>query len=307
MAGLVMKSPGQRHGLHQVARPRRAMSPDQLCNPGDNTMKSALLLAPVCLAVPTTMGAAPITQSPHESILSSIQALRKNDVPRLLRSMMSNQEITKLEKDWNVQRQQELTMEEEMQFQAVMGMLTADGAEDLLMEQARPKLDEMRTQVQMFSGMIVGMADAAIQDQEDLSEQEKKDSRLMLKSFTNLLTEDNICDPKRARRAIGVACSAARKLNLGSMNDVKALSFGQLMNKGSIVLAASKEVLEIYGLGIDEWLDTFTAETIEQNGEEASVLVSYEFMGTSYTSEVALVLSNGRWVQEEVGEMLSAQ
>ena len=270
-------------------------------------MKSALLLAPICLALPVTNGASPVSKSPHESVLSSIRALRKNDVPRLLRSIMSNQEIAKLERDWNVQRQQELTMEEEMQFQAVMGMLTSDGAEDLLMEQARPKLDELRSQVQMFSGMIMGMADAALQDQKGLSEQDKEDSRLMLKSFTSLLTEDNICDPGRARQAIGIACTTARKLNLGSMKDVKALSFAQLMNKASITLAASKEVLEIYGLGIDEWLDTFTAETIEQNGNKARVLVSYEFLGTAYTSEVALILDGGRWVQEEMGEMLSTE
>ena len=73
----------------------------------------------------------------------------------------------------------------------------------------------------------------------------------------------------RDQFGFGFVCSAARSLKLDSMADVQALTFEQLLGKGDILLKATKDILALYGMDLDEWMESVTAETLSENGDSA--------------------------------------
>jgi hypothetical protein len=262
------------------------------------------LLAPLCL----TVGIVPVfaldkedasSVRPHETVLSSVHALRNNDVGALVRSMLSDAEVAEAAAEWDVFRATEMTPEDEAEFQAAITRLTGDGAEDLLMEELLPKLEEMRPQMAMLAGMFTGMGQAMILEQETLDDEQKEKSARMLAAVSELLVEADLCDPVRARKAVGFVCAAARDLNLSTTEDLRALTFDQLLERSNLALSATKQVFALYGFRIDEFLDTIQAETVTESGEHAVVKVSYEFLGVQEETEVELQRTDGRWVRRD--------
>ena len=270
-------------------------------------MKKQFLVGSLCVAPVLALAAVPVLgggpPAPHESVLATVHAVRRNDVSGLLQSLLPADKLAELEQDWNTQRREPIEASEELEFQTTMAMLTAPGAEDQLMAIVEPKLAEMRPQVAMMVGMFSGMAQAAVQQDETLSAEEREKAAEIVNRIGALLLENDITDVGSARRAVGLVCAAARKLELKSLKDIQALSFDQLLGKGDIVLGACKDVFAIYGADVDAWLDSVKAETVNQSGDTALVRVEYEILGLHDSEEVEMVRVDGRWIRKEALEL----
>jgi hypothetical protein len=241
--------------------------------------------------------------SPHESVLASVNALRQNDMTTLVHSLVTGEQLATLEREWDEKRSETPEATEEASFRESMERFTAAGAEQAIMAELEPKLDEMRPQVAMMIGMFGGMGQAVVAGNEALSDEEKEDAGVLLQSIGEVLLENDITAVDSARQAVGILCKTARGLELASMADVQALEFEELLSKGDAVLSTVKDVLEVYNLSLDSWLETFTAETVSQEGDRATVRVSYEILGVSNSSEYQMVRVGTRWVREEATEL----
>ena len=98
---------------------------------------------------------------------------------------------------------------------------------------------------------------------------------------------------------IGILCRTARKLDLDSLTELHQMSFDQALAKGDLLLAGLKDIVAVYGLEVDDFLDSFEATTLSENGNEAVVAMSYEFLGTRHTTQAEMEKIGGRWFRKE--------
>jgi hypothetical protein len=268
-------------------------------------MKKQLLI-PLCAVPLLGLAAVPLRGSdrlaPHESLMATVQAARHNDVKGLLESVLTDDQVDEMRQEWDRQRAEPLDPAEEMQFQMVMAMLTAPGAEDDLMAMLEPKLEEMRPQVAMMVGMFSGLAGAALEQGGTLDSAEQEQAAEILERIAQHFLENDVTDVESARQAVAIVCKMARGLELTTLREVQELSFDDLLRKGDVVMGGVKGVLAVYGLTVDGWLDSFRAETLSVSGDTALVQVEYEILGVKASEEVEMVFADGRWVRREVVE-----
>lgn len=260
-------------------------------------MIESLLVASFVLA-PVTEAPARVETEPHAALVASVEAVRKNDLRRFLQLTLPDAKLAELRAEWERQRAEGAKPAEVAQFRETMAKLTAPDAEAKLMQELAPKLAEMRPQVAMMTGMLTGMAQSGIEQSATLSATEKRQARELLQAAGRVLQEHDITDEAAARRAVAVVCRTARRLNAAELEQLQRLSFDQLLAKGDVVLGGLKEVLAIYGLEVDAWLDSVEAETVRQEGDGALVRVRYEILGVRQTVETEMVRSEGRWVRK---------
>lgn len=241
--------------------------------------------------------------APHESVIATVQAFRQNDMLGLVESMLTDEQMSFARQEWDAWRRTRPDREEDEAFRQSMEQLTARGAEERIMADLQPQLDEMRPQVAMMVGMFTGMAQAAIAQNDTMSAEDRAAAGRMLGAIGNTLMKNDITDVATAKKAVGIVCGAARKLRLHSLSDVQALEFDDLLKRGDVVLAATKDVLALYGLSVDSWLSTFRAETLRKSGDEATVRVHYEILGVRESADYAMVRVDGRWVRKEAADL----
>jgi len=109
-------------------------------------------------------------------------------------------------------------------------------------------------------------------------------------------------DPALVKSAIGVICKTARDLNLKTVDEARALSYEQGMQKAGIVLGGVKQVLAVYGLNMDKALDSVKVETVSANGDAAKVKISYTAFETPFSTESDLVRVDGKWYGKDAIE-----
>lgn len=272
-------------------------------------MKKLLLFPCFCIASAlaySSWDSHAASQTPHGAVESSVRALRKNDLKGFITATADASEIAEMKAQWEAQRKKAPEASEAAQFEQTMAMLTAPSAEQQIMQMIEPKLAEMKPQVAMMIGMFSGMAQASIEQEGNLNDAEKVEAKKTLDALAQLLQKNDITSVESARKAVALVCKGARKLNMKTMEDVRALSFDQLLAKGDIGLAALKDVLAIYGLRVDQMLDSFKASTLREEGDSATVRITFQVLGNQHSVDTEMVRVDGRWLRKEMAEKQGA-
>jgi len=252
------------------------------------------------LATRSTEHRAPL--APHAVVMESAQAVRDNDVARFIELAGPEGELDRLAAEWNQKRAVEVDPTDELGFRVTMGMFTEEGAEEKLMAQLEPKLAELRGQKEFFAQMLTGLAQAQVSQQTELSAEQRAESAEVLAALQKQLVEHDFTDPALARKAVDIACRTARALEIDSLAKLNALEFDQLLEKGDLVAAGFKDILALYGIDLNAWLDSVHAETLSERDGVARVRVGYELLGLKRDTEVELVFDGKRWRSRESAE-----
>jgi hypothetical protein len=261
-----------------------------------------LLSATLLLAACGSKSQSTAQATPDGAVMQWVAALKKDDLSALLKNATTDAEFTKLRADWSKQMSEAPSAEEKAQFAMTMTMLTAPDAENALMLKVEPELAKMKPQVDMLLGMFEGMASAAMASSATLTPQEQEQGRVAVQAIVETLRKNDITDPGRARKAVGIVCKTARKLELKSLEDVQKLSFDAALARGNHLLAGTKDLLDVYGFSVDGVLTSIQARTLTQSGDKATVEVRYTLMGIERTQQTEMVRVGGRWVvQREDG------
>ena len=99
--------------------------------------------------------------------------------------------------------------------------------------------------------------------------------------------------------------TAARELNLKTLDEARALDFDTAMEKSGIAFRGAKKVLETYGLSLDKVLDTVKTEVVSQQGDVAKVKVSYVMFDQPMSFDTELVQIDGRWYGKQTIDELN--
>jgi hypothetical protein len=107
-------------------------------------------------------------------------------------------------------------------------------------------------------------------------------------------------DQARAKQVVGIAVATARKLDLKTPEQLKAMDFDTAMQKYSVGFLGIKQALAVYGLSVDDTLDSAKVSTVENRNGHAHVRIDYTLLGKPLTTESDLIEQDGRWYSEDV-------
>lgn len=248
-------------------------------------------------------------ESPTAAVTSSIRNLRDNNFQALVEASLPPQYLQQMRADWQAKVDEKpITDADRIEFKQSLERLTAPDAEAKLWTELEPQLDKFRKEAAMQMPMMVGIGRgvlaSALQQSEDLSETQKQQAVKGVDAFARWVETAPFTDPEHAKQAIGLVCLTARGLELTSLDDVRALSFDQMLGKAGIAAAGLKKILGIYGFSIDQALDGARTELVSNDGDQARVKVSYTLFDTPLEFENDLELFEGRWYgQQSLAQM----
>jgi hypothetical protein len=264
--------------------------------------------APGAAAKPAAVAAAAAT--PDGVVMAQVQYLKAGNIDALIQNALPPGEYAKLKADFAKDINKDpITDEDRAKFTEQMNKLTGPDAEKQMWAELEPKLKEMDAQMAQQLPMMVamgkGMISSSIQQNKDLTDAQKTQATQAIDAFGNWVQTVKWTDPALAQKAIGVVCDTARKVGLKSLDEARALSYEQAMQKAGTVFLGVKSLLNVYGFSLDQTLDSIKAETLP-GGTDAStkVKVSYSLFNTPLSAESDLVKIEGRWYGKDMLEQL---
>ena len=256
-------------------------------------------------SAPTTPAAVAVaTSSPEGTITASVKALRENNVGALLEITLPPAEVAKMKADWTKEMNKDpVTDEDRKQFADTMTKLTAPDAEAKLYAQIEPQLKEFDAkqaqQMPMMVAMGRGFAQSAIQQSKELTDAQKQQASQLLDAIGNWAQTTHFTDPALVKNAIAAICKTARDLNLKTIDDARALTYDQGMQKAGIILGGVKQVLLVYGLNTDKSLDSVKVDAPVVTGDSAKVKISYVAFDQPFATDSDLVKVDNKWYSKQ--------
>jgi hypothetical protein len=259
--------------------------------------------APAVVAPPVIAA----TTSPDGTVLASVKALRANNIAALLDNALPAGEVTQLKADWSKNMNKDpVTDEDRKKFAEQITKLTAPGAEDKIYAEIEPQLKQFDAQsaqqMPMMIAMGQGFAQSAIQQNKDLNDSQKQQAVAIVEATGKWAQSVKFTDPVLVKQAIAAVCKTARDLNLKTIDEARALTYDQAMQKAGIVVAGLKQVLGVYGLNMDKALDSVKTETVSTTADAAKVKVTYTAFDQPFTTESDLTRVDGKWYSKQAIE-----
>jgi hypothetical protein len=248
----------------------------------------------------TATSTAGIPTDPAATVQKAAYDLRAGDLVAVMRTAVPPAHYERMRTEWRDQVTSNPPSDEERaQFAATMAKFTGPDAEAQLYAEIEPQLAqyeaEMAAQMPLMVGMGRGFAMQALQQNENLTAEQKKQAGELLDAVANWLQTARFFDRDLARQAIARTVATARALDIQTLDQLQALEFEQAMQKGGIALRGAYDVLGVYGLKLDESLGSVTATTLSQEGDSARVQVGYTVFGQPLSLETDMVRVDDRW------------
>ena len=264
------------------------------------------LIVSVVLAVGACRRDEPVPEpeapgDPVAAVEGLADALRDGDLVRWSRLSLPPDLHARTEQAW-VRRHQLAeppSPEDAAEYAAVMARLTAPDAEAALMRDLEPKLrqfeGEIAGQWPLMQATMTIFLNAAIQANADLSEGQKSHGTEVAGNLMQWLQPALFTDRERARKAVAVVVRTARKLDVPTLEQARALPMRPALEKGGVALAGLKELMAIYGLDVDRSLDGVKAKVLSTRGDTAKVEVTYPLLDQTHRFELEMVRREGGW------------
>ncbi|HWU78044.1 MAG TPA: hypothetical protein VN043_16215 [Rhodanobacter sp.] len=244
--------------------------------------------------------------SPVSAIQSSVELLRSGDFNGLWKHMLPPADYANLRADWSLQQHEQapITAADRARFEQAMQQLTGPDAENKLYIQLQPKLASMEQQYKDQLPVLISIGEAFVKNGINRSKNLSDTWKAQLGSVLDVLTpwarQTPWFDQAKAKQAVGVAVATARKLDLKSPEQWRAMDFDATMGKYSTGYDGLRQLLAIYGLSVDDTLDSVKLSEVSNQGGHAVVKIDYTLLGKPLSTETRLVQENGRWYNEDV-------
>ena len=266
----------------------------------------ALALLPVLLLA-CSHGSGPVESggaSPGAAVLESVRLLRDGNFDGLWQHALPPADYAAYRASWSTKRDRSrITPENRRQFAAAMATLTAPDAQEQLWEKLQPQLAlyerKYKNQMPTLIGMLETMAGTAIDRSTTLSNAERQQARSALLAVGSWAQGVDWGDPAKARAALGILTDTARRLNLHTLDQVDALDYAQTNADYGLLWNGFKRMLAVYGLSLDDVLDSAQTKVLSNDGHVAVVRLSFDLLGKPISSESTMIRQDGRWYDRD--------
>jgi hypothetical protein len=244
--------------------------------------------------------------TPRAAVQGSIDLLKAGNFDGLWKHALPPQDYATLRADWsrdNAKRPPASAMDK-TRFDAAVQKLTAPDAAAKLYAEVQPKLDRMQQQYADQLPVLVAMGGALLKNRvaqnPDLDAEQKTQATQLIDVLTPWAQQAPWFDDAKAKQAVGMLVSTARRLDLKSPGQLHAMDFDAAMAKYAIGYAGLKQALALYGLSIDDTLDSVKLSTVSDRNGHAVVKIDYTLLGKPLSTETDLVQRDGRWYSQSL-------
>lgn len=273
------------------------------------------LLAAAAAGCGNQQSSAPVATSantPDATIRKSADLLKQNDIAGVMQNALPPAEFEKVKADWTkANNERPVTDEDRKKFEETMARLTAPDADKTIYAEIEPQLKQFDAQYQqqipMYVAMGQGWLTGMVQQNKDLSDADKQQAVAAINALAAWVQKTRFTDAESVKKVLAITTKTARDLNLKSLDEARALTFDQSMQKARVALGAFKEALAVYGFSVDKTLDSVKPEVLSSDGKTASVKVSYTLLDTPLTATTQMVNVDGRWYGKDTIEKLKEQ
>jgi hypothetical protein len=244
--------------------------------------------------------------TPEQSVQQSIALIKSGDFAGFWKHALPPADFQTLRSDWTRPRPDEhpLTPEDRADFVKNMQQLTAPDAETKLYAVAKPKLAQLKAQYQdqvpVMIGIFQAIAATGVAQSKELTNAQKQQATEVINVLAPWAQTVPWFDQAHAKQVIDVAVSTARKLDLKTPEQLKAMDFDTAMQKYSVGFLGIKQALAIYGLSVDDMLDSVKVTTLDSRNGHARVKIDYTLLGKPLSTESELIQQDGRWYSEDM-------
>ncbi len=249
------------------------------------------------------------TGSPEAAITANAALLKAGDFASLMQNALPPEKFAQFKEEWTKQKDDEpVTDEDRQKFADMMMQLTAPDAEAKLYAEAGPKLKALekqyQSQVPTYVNMARGFAQNMAEQSQDLSEPEKRQSVDAINAIGDWAVTAKFADQELLKQSIAIAVATARSLQLKTIDEVRAMEYDTAMKKGQVAFLGVKKILALYGLSIDDSLDSVKPTLVSLTADTAKVKVDFDLLGKSMSTETDMVRQDGRWYSKDTIEKL---
>src|SRR5690348_12066275 len=244
--------------------------------------------------------------TPEAAVQGSIDLLKAGDFNGLWKHALPPAEYATLRADWtrHAANQPPVGAADKAKFDEAVQKLTGPDAENKLYAELQPKLSQMEQQYKDQLPVMISVGDALLKNgvaqNKNLDSEQKTQANQLIDVLVPWAKQAPWFDQARAKQAVGVVVAAARKLDLKSPDQLRAMDFDAAMAKYATGYAGLKQLLVIYGLSVDDALDSAKLSTLSNKDGRAVVKVDYTLLGKPLSAESTLVQQDGRWYSESL-------
>lgn len=244
--------------------------------------------------------------SPEAAVRDSIALIRADDFAGFWRHALPPHDYALLRADWARARAGEAPMSEaeRERIDGTLRQLAAPDAEAVIDARLQPWLADAQARYGDQLPLLVGIGRAlgakAIAGNPHLGDAQKRHATALLDALGPWAQQAPWFDPARARQAVAVVVATARKLDLRDARQLRTMDFDQAMSRYARAFAGLKQVLSIYGLPLDEALDSAHVVPLDYHPPYARVRIEYRLLGQPLSMESTLVFEDGRWYDQDL-------
>ncbi|OZB61538.1 MAG: hypothetical protein B7X39_01340 [Lysobacterales bacterium 14-68-21] len=215
-----------------------------------------------------------------------------------------------VERDWQRRQQQAATEGARAGFHRFMDGFDGPRAAATLAAQWQPVLvqldreysDQLPVLIAIGGGMVRQMATRALA----LDTAQSRGLGPLLAPWVTWAEQAPWLDLDRSRQAAGIAVETVRSLRLTTFAQVRALDFTAAMARASRLLAGAKRWLALYGLSLDQVLDSAQVSLASRRGDLAWVRIDYRLQGQPQQAVLKMHRVDGRWYPEVLPQLARA-
>lgn len=250
--------------------------------------------------------AQPGGSTPQAALQGSIDLVKAGDFNGLWKHALPPADYANMRADWTRRDQasQPISAEDRAKFDDTMRKLTEPGAENKLYAELQPKLVTMEQQYKDQLPVLISVGEALVKNglaqNKTLSDTQKTQASNVLDVLGPWAQQTPWFDQAKAKQAVSVTVATARKLDLKTPEQLRTMDFDTTMGKYSTGYAGLKQLLQIYGLSVDDTLNSIKLTPQSNSNGHAVVKIDYTLLGKPLSSESKLVQENGRWYSEDL-------
>lgn len=245
-------------------------------------------------------------ETPEAAVQQSVALIKSGDFAGFWKHALPPADYTTFRQDWARPDpdREPLTDQQRAEFTKNYADWTAPGAEDKQYAELKPKLTQLsqqyRDQLPVMVGIVQQIAKTGIEQDKNMTASQKSQMGAVVDTLAPWVQEAPWFDQDKAKQAIAITVDTARKLDLKSADQMRTMDFDTSMQKYATGYQGVKQVLNLYGLSIDQTLDSVKLTTLENANGHARVKIDYVLLGKPLSSESELIQQDGRWYSQDL-------
>jgi hypothetical protein len=273
---------------------------------GHSLLLLAMLALVACHDKQEASSATPGGDTPEAAVEQSVTLIKNGDFDGFWKHALPPADYGNLRADWTHANpnQHPITDDDRARFNQAVQQLTAPDAETKLYDQLKPKLAQMDAQYHDQLPVMIGIGQAIIStgiaQNKTMTEPQKQQARDVLNVLLPWAQQTPWFDQDKAKQAVGVAVVTTRQLDLKSADQLQNMDFDTAMKKYSVAYGGIKQLLTVYGLSVDDTLNSVKVTTVSQDKNQAHVKIDYTLLGKPLSTDSQLVQIDGRWYSQDL-------